>query len=123
MWVSQPGISTLASEWVCSGLRILIDDPPDINAAINIKYVALQDQNLVGVAGVRTHRRACELRSPMGRRMIAGKPPPEERRGSSHQMSYLRSYGLRYGKHEAGDVSFLRSYYGLHVMAHSTQRV
>ncbi|MFA6671746.1 MAG: zinc ribbon domain-containing protein [Methanoculleus sp.] len=53
----------------------------DINAAINIKKFALQDQNLVGVAGVeRTVEPVDSL--PMGRRMKQEAPP--ERRGVVH---------------------------------------
>ncbi|KUL00879.1 MAG: Transposase, IS605 OrfB family, partial [Methanoculleus marisnigri] len=35
----------------------------DINAAINIKKFALQEQNLVGVAGADKRHRACGLAS------------------------------------------------------------
>ncbi|NLM81949.1 MAG: hypothetical protein GX191_04870, partial [Candidatus Methanoculleus thermohydrogenotrophicum] len=46
----------------------------DINAAINIKTFALQDQNLVGVAGVeRTVEPVDSL--PRGRRMKQEAPP------------------------------------------------
>ena len=49
--------------------------PSEEQVAINIKTFALQDQNLVGVAGVeRTVEPVDSL--PRGRRMIAGKPRP-----------------------------------------------
>ncbi|MEG3056019.1 MAG: hypothetical protein RQM90_08040 [Methanoculleus sp.] len=50
----------------------------DINAAINIKKFALQDQSL---AGVIWRERAIEPVDslPLGRRMIAGKPRPRAR--------------------------------------------
>ncbi|MFY9195855.1 MAG: zinc ribbon domain-containing protein, partial [Methanoculleus sp.] len=68
----------------------------DINAAINIKKFALQDQNLVGVSGAKRAEGPVDL-LPLGRRMIAGKLRPRARGSSPVPLPYTYRRGLHHG--------------------------
>ncbi|MGI6023681.1 MAG: hypothetical protein ACOX8D_11240, partial [Methanoculleus sp.] len=73
----------------------------DINAAINIKKFALQDQNLVGVSGAKRAEGPVDS-LPMGRGMITGKPRPQARGSSPEYHGRAREEGTVLPDHGGG---------------------